>query len=497
MADLYFRCGNRSEAVSLEESAREFAEKHDMTVEHVIFDRQAGRTGILNMYADCAAHREPTTLIVRNYACLGSTEIQRLAMYKKLLRNGLDVVFASGGPVEDDRRLILRAIKSYYCCGDEWQTRYDGFSRAERNRKEPANGAKYAMPVPFGYRMENGAPIIEPAEAAVVRNVFLMYSRGAGAIEIAREANALLADIRAAAGERQSETKPLTRHNIYSMVENVRYFGREEREGFMPYPAIVPNYLRLYAERMNRRRKAKPEAGHEFMFTHITPVGLGAVLQTVNIASPYKPEIRLCCENGTAIIDAGEFENAIYTALWKHLKYGNEKMAAAVNDYAEKSRTAAETVLEDLDCKLEVVRDEINYIGEHGWNGFILPHLNRANLFDSFKTSWDELREEQACARLECELFNVTWMQISDFFDHAADLPRQCAEEIRFFSAVFLKDIEVTEEKITIKMLGKEWGETSLSAGGMVKFVRNEHENPNAEPIGGATGGAQKPAHGE
>lgn len=38
MADLYFRCGSKSEADSLVESAREFAEKHEMSIEHVIFD---------------------------------------------------------------------------------------------------------------------------------------------------------------------------------------------------------------------------------------------------------------------------------------------------------------------------------------------------------------------------------------------------------------------------------------------------------------------------
>lgn len=73
MADLYFRCGSKSEADSLVESAREFAEKHEMSIEHVIFDRQDGRTIMLNMYADSAVYREPTTLLVRNYACLGNS----------------------------------------------------------------------------------------------------------------------------------------------------------------------------------------------------------------------------------------------------------------------------------------------------------------------------------------------------------------------------------------------------------------------------------------
>ena len=63
MADLYFRCGSKSEADSLVESAREFAEKHEMSIEHVIFDRQDGRTIMLNMYADSAVYREPTTLL--------------------------------------------------------------------------------------------------------------------------------------------------------------------------------------------------------------------------------------------------------------------------------------------------------------------------------------------------------------------------------------------------------------------------------------------------
>ena len=196
MADLYFRCGSKSEADSLVESAREFAEKHEMSIEHVIFDRQDGRTIMLNMYADSAVYREPTTLLVRNYACLGNSEIQRLTMHKKLVRNGLTVVFEGGSPVADERKLILHTIKSYYSCGDEWERKYAGESQSAQVRTESFPGAKYAMPVPFGYRFENGAPIADPAESVVVRKIFEMYRHGTGVIEIAKEANRLLADIR-------------------------------------------------------------------------------------------------------------------------------------------------------------------------------------------------------------------------------------------------------------------------------------------------------------
>lgn len=154
MADLYFRCGSKSEADSLVESAREFAEKHEMSIEHVIFDRQDGRTIMLNMYADSAVYREPTTLLVRNYACLGNSEIQRLTMHKKLVRNGLTVVFEGGSPIADERKLILHTIKSYYSCGDEWERKYAGESQSAQVRTEPFPGAKYAMPVPFGYRIK-------------------------------------------------------------------------------------------------------------------------------------------------------------------------------------------------------------------------------------------------------------------------------------------------------------------------------------------------------
>ena len=130
-------------------------------------------------------------------------------------------------------------------------------------------------------------------------------------------------DIRNENGQNTADAKPLTRHNVYAMVENNRYFGIEEKDGFAPYPAIVPNYLRLYAARINRQKKEKAEAGHRFMFANILPVGLGTVLQTVNIASPYKPEIRFYCENGKIIVDAVRFENAIYDALWMQLRNGS------------------------------------------------------------------------------------------------------------------------------------------------------------------------------
>lgn len=88
MADLYFRCGSKSEADSLVESAREFAEKHEMSIEHVIFDRQDGRTIMLNMYADSAVYREPTTLLVRNYACLAIRRYNGLQCIKNLYETG-------------------------------------------------------------------------------------------------------------------------------------------------------------------------------------------------------------------------------------------------------------------------------------------------------------------------------------------------------------------------------------------------------------------------
>lgn len=421
MADLYFRCGSKSEADSLIESAREFAEKHEMSIEHVIFDRQDGRTIMLNMYADSAVYREPTTLLVRNYACLGNSEIQRLTMHKKLVRNGLTVVF------------------------------------------------------------EGGSPIADPAESVVVRKIFEMYRHGTGVIEIAKEANRLLADIRNENGQNTADAKPLTRHNVYAMVENNRYFGIEEKDGFAPYPAIVPNYLRLYAARINRQRKEKAEAGHRFMFANILPVGLGTVLQTVNIASPYKPEIRFYCENGKIIVDAVRFENAIYDALWMQLRNGSERMERAVRRYIAENRKTAEATRNDVYSRLEMIREEINRIGENGWSESIMPHMNRAGCFDDFKTAYDELREEFRCAQLECELLGVTGVQISGFFAHAADIPIQCAEEIRFFSSVFIKNILIDEERITIKTLGEEWGDASMPSNGIVRFAKNQLNHSDTE----------------
>ena len=116
--------------------------KHEMSIEHVIFDRQDGRTIMLNMYADSAVYREPTTLLVRNYACLGNSEIQRLTMHKKLVRNGLTVVFEGGSPIADERKLILHTIKSYYSCGDEWERKYAGESQSAQVRTEPFPGGE-------------------------------------------------------------------------------------------------------------------------------------------------------------------------------------------------------------------------------------------------------------------------------------------------------------------------------------------------------------------
>lgn len=409
MADLYFRCGSKSEADSLVESAREFAEKHEMSIEHVIFDRQDGRTIMLNMYADSAVYREPTTLLVRNYACLGNSEIQRLTMHKKLVRNGLTVVFEGGSPIADERKLILHTIKSYYSCGDEWERKYAGESQSAQVRTEPFPGAKYAMPVPFGYRFENGAPIADPAESVVVRKIFEMYRHGTGVIEIAKE------------------------------------------------------------------------AGHRFMFANILPVGLGTVLQTVNIASPYKPEIRFYCENGKIIVDAVRFENAIYDALWMQLRNGSERMERAVRRYIAENRKTAEATRNDVYSRLEMIREEINRIGENGWSESLMPHMNRAGCFDDFKTAYDELREEFRCAQLECELLGVTGVQISGFFAHAADIPIQCAEEIRFFSSVFIKNILIDEERITIKTLGEEWGDASMPSNGIVRFAKNQLNHSDME----------------
>lgn len=107
--------------------------------------------------------------------------------------------------------------------------------------------------------------------------------------------------------------------------------------------------------------------------------------------------------------------------------------------------------------------------------------MNRAGCFDDFKTAYDELREEFRCAQLECELLSVTGVQISGFFAHAADIPIQCAEEIRFFSSVFIKNILIDEERITIKTLGEEWGDASMPANGIVRFAKNQLNHSDTE----------------
>ncbi len=217
------------------------------------------------------------------------------------------------------------------------------------------------------------------------------------------------------------------------------------------------------------------------MFANILPVGLGTVLQTVNIASPYKPEIRFYCENGKIIVDAVRFENAIYDALWMQLRNGSERMERAVRRYIAENRKTAEATRNDVYSRLEMIREEINRIGENGWSESLMPHMNRAGCFDDFKTAYDELREEFRCAQLECELLSVTGVQISGFFAHAADIPIQCAEEIRFFSSVFIKNILIDEERITIKTLGEEWGDASMPSNGIVRFAKNQlnHSDPD------------------
>lgn len=46
---------------------------------------------------------------------------------------------------------------------------------------------------------------------------------------------------------------------------------------------------------------------------------------------------------------------------------------------------------------------------------------------------------------------------------------------------MFIKNILIDEKRITIKTLGEEWGDASMPANGIVRFVKNQPDQSDSD----------------
>lgn len=135
-------------------------------------------------------------------------------VYKSLLKkNGVDVISVSE-PISDNPfgGLIERII--------EWMDEYYLIRLSDEVRRGMTERAMRGLPnvaPPFGYRMVNGAYVVEENEAAVVRSIFDMFNNGMGMRAIALHLQSL--------GVKNQHGKSLTTLRIEYILNNPCYVG--------------------------------------------------------------------------------------------------------------------------------------------------------------------------------------------------------------------------------------------------------------------------------
>ncbi|MDP6606293.1 MAG: recombinase family protein [Dehalococcoidia bacterium] len=188
--------------------------------------------------------RASTVLVVANFEVLGDRARDGARRYLQLATAGFRVVLADGR--DPDAELVRR-----------WDERGAGERRRERARAamqtRALRGEAMGRP-PFGYRVVTRHLEPDPAEAAIVREIFrACIEDGAGVRRIARRLNE--------AGHRTRRGRPWATASVRDILRNAAYTGTYRRLGVVvpgAHEALVGQTDFATAQRLLAARRTSP-----------------------------------------------------------------------------------------------------------------------------------------------------------------------------------------------------------------------------------------------
>lgn len=345
--------------------------------------------------------------------------------------------------------------------------------RVKMGMTQRAKQGKWNGGVVFGYDNVNKELIINEAEAAIVKDIFELASRGHGYKKIAGELNRK--------GYKTKRKKEFSIGTVKGILENPVYIGKirfnqhvdwseKRRRGKNANPEIIDGThtpiisIQLWEEvhLKKKKRSYRPtQSKKPFLLTKLLrcPVcGHGMVSGASNgiyrfyQCGQYKAKGSTACKAYSINADVAEKQVLEELRLTVEMPYFIDKLVATLNDqrlHAEQPLVEERKRLYSSKAKLEKQMDNI-----------VSQLMDMPELHDVFKKKLLELKEaalnvDEHIQRVEKELKSLDTQPIDaealrnllSHFD--AIISRASAIEIKQLLSLFVKDIQITKEPIS------------------------------------------------
>ena len=146
----------------------------------------ARRPRLQEMLADCRAG-QVDLILTKSISRFSRNAAECIAMVRALKALGVNLYFEKEGiyTADTDSELMLTLYSSF--AEEESRAISENIRWSVHQRFE--NGTYRYSRAPYGYRLEDGGLVVNPEEAAVIRNIFAGVLAGKGTQELARELN--------------------------------------------------------------------------------------------------------------------------------------------------------------------------------------------------------------------------------------------------------------------------------------------------------------------
>ncbi len=233
---------------------KQFAEKNDLLVVDSYIDRAAtgtndNRAAFQQMLRD-SKKAQWGAVIVYKLDRFARNKYESVVNRKKLKDNGVELVSAMENiPDTPEGKLFLAVIEGF----NEYFSE-DLKQKVNRGLRESwLKGNATGGHPPYGYVIKDKKYVIDEAEAAIVREIFMKYAQGYKAVAIAEDLKAR--------NVRRKCSKYINHKYVYVILHDKRYIGIVEHQGTTYYnifPPIITKELWNQVDAINQENKIAP-----------------------------------------------------------------------------------------------------------------------------------------------------------------------------------------------------------------------------------------------
>ena len=408
---------------------REYAKRRGASVPLILSDGRGEYSGLRSLQSLVKLH-ECRRVIVPELSALGEDEYLVREMLMFFRRNGVKLVCLSlSGP---DRRHDIAE------CADRFFSRIT--DRDERyGRMLPLVSTRdgFKRKPPFGYRVEDGDPVIDPEEAELVRLIFSRYIEDERICSIAEEVNSLL------------HSKRFGNMTVKTILRNERYLGRQSKKGYH-LPAIITYDVWLRA-RERLERDYPPVRDPEPYIDVVSTEGV-FFIRGSDPDSPY----RMKCAGGRLTVDSDALERSVEKLISACCTAANAD--SFYDGYVLPEMLRAAAAKAEAYAELSQTQSEFNRM---------LSEVCRGARDDAAQMALESLTDRKnICAMRsrridsEAELFSIERERVAEFFNRAARIYELSIEERRFISEAFVPCVRISRDGVKAELTSPVTGRT-------------------------------------